>query len=506
MNEYSKKSRTAFTAAFAVLLMLCASAVMLADDADATGEDLSGFGDVNEISIAPGYTWTYTSTFPSDLEAGTVLSFEKNEIGSLYATISGHTLTVSIPSGYTPGAYNIVLKAYHAESEQTAWQWIRITVNQALSVDYAGCVNEIIKGASQTMTLSSTGGIGTITWNAVSLPDGMTLMGNVVTGNPSTIGINEVKLQAVSDKGETKDLTITFTVYNKIKGGADETINAIGSHVASTAISQDGSDIGVTWTVTSGTLPAGFSLDAATGVVSGTYAGHTAGQAVIVLTGSSTAGPNQTATKKVTINYEPAFAITGGDSRVLTYTGNAVAKTVQLGISEDSSDLTWSVPETIGITIDQTGLLTITGSAAVTADGSITVSVQSANGQSATKTVQYLVEDTLSITGDSVLNAVVNGTKSTGAFTITGGSSNTVAISDNGGYASGLSWNPDSNVLTMSNYPEAHSASAITLTVTSAAGQTATAEVTVTVFSGMGFTSAPGATGIFAFVANTETE
>ena len=489
----SKRKLLAPTAVLSVLVMLCVALVGVSD-VDATGGDLTGYGTVNEISIAPGYTWSYTSTFPSDLEAGTVLTFEVNELDAV-ATIEKHTLKISaIPADKAGSAYNIVLKAYHAESDQTAYQWIRITVNNAMSVSYTGCLNEIIKGTSQTIDLKSEGGIGTVTWTATAMAPGLTLSGNRIAGTPTQVGANTIVLKAASDKGESKDLTINFTVFNVIKGDNEETIVAIaGQSVATKAIAQTGTDLGVTWKADK-TLPAGLTLDANTGVISGKYTGTTAGQSVITLTGTTAHGPSQTATKKVTINYEPVFAISGGAEKVLTYTGNETAKVVGLSIAGEHSAITWSVPTTAGITIAQDGKLTITGSAAVTADGKITVTARSANGQTATKVVSYLVEDTLKIAGADKLVAK-QGIAASQAYTVTGGSSNTVKISENV-YGEALTFADGKLKIT---YPDPHASEAVTLTVTSAAGQTATIDVNVVVYSTMGFSSTPGAAGVFAF-------
>lgn len=490
----SKRKLLAPTAVLSVLVMLCVALVGVSDADAATGGDLTGYGTVNEISIAPGYTWSYTSTFPSDLEAGTVLTFAVNELDAV-ATIEKHTLKISaIPANMAGNAYNIVLKAYHAESDQTAYQWIRITVNNAMSVSYTGCLNEIIKGTSQTIDLKSEGGIGTVTWTATTMAPGLTLSGNRITGTPTQVGANTIVLKAISDKGESKELTINFTVFNVIKGDNEETIVAIaGQSVATKAIAQTGTDLGVTWKADK-TLPAGLTLNADTGVISGKYTGTTAGQSVITLTGTTVHGPSQTATKKVTINYEPVFAISGGAEKVLTYTGNETAKVVALSITGEHSAITWSVPTTAGITIAQDGKLTITGSAAVTADGKITVTARSANGQTATKVVSYLVEDTLKIAGADKLVAK-QGIAASQAYTVTGGSSNTVKISENV-YGDALTFADGKLKIT---YPDPHASEAVTLTVTSAAGQTATISVNVVVYSTMGFSSTPGAAGVFAF-------
>ena len=133
MFEVTNKRNMAIpSAVIAAVVMLCAAVLVCSPMSDATGEDLEGYGNVNEIAIAPGYSWSYTATFPSDLEAGTVLSFQVNELNT-NASITGHNVSVIIPTDFEPGAYNLVLKAEHADSGQVAYQWIRITVNAALA-------------------------------------------------------------------------------------------------------------------------------------------------------------------------------------------------------------------------------------------------------------------------------------------------------------------------------------------------------------------------------------
>ena len=291
-----------------------------------------------------------------------------------------------------------------------------------------------------------------------TLPAGLALSGNKVTGTPTQLGKNTINLTATSTQGESKDLTIEFTVFSKIVGGSAETVNAIkGTAIKPTAAITNGSDIGVTWAVTSGSFPTGITHNASTGVVSGTYTGATAGQSVVTLTGTATNGP--------------AFSISGQHTAI-----------------------TWSTTVISGISISQDGKLTISGSTAV-GGGIVTVTAKSAAGQTQVKNVQYTVEDTLSITGPDKLVATA-GIPSSQAYTVTGGSSNTVQVGSNT-YNGGLTFSDGKLHV---SFPTAHASEKVTLTATSAAGQTATKDVNVVVYSAIGFNSVPGADGIIAFV------
>lgn len=484
--------------AFAVLaLMLCGSLVLTDASAD-TGGDLTGYGSVNEIQIAPGYSWSYTSTFAKDLEDGTVMSLEVNELPG-YASVSGHTLKIDkIAADLAGNSYNIVLKAYHEDSDQTAYQWIRVTVNSEMKVSCTGCINEIIKGTSQTIDLKSEGGIGTVTWKEVQMPDGLTLNGSTVSGTPTKVGANKIVLKATSSRGETKDLTIDFTVFNVIVGGSDEKMAAIGGiPVSSTAVEQTGDDLEVVWTADK-SLPSGLTLNKDTGVISGTYDGTKCSSVTITLTGTPTHGPAQTATKKVAITYEPAFTLADVDT-VLTYVKNPkdVTSSAMVPSTNENTEISYTMETPVtGVTVAVgTGVLTFTGSEVEVTDGGVvTVVATTELGQVVKKDVSYIVEDTLTITGPEKLNATA-GKAAYAEYTITGGSSNTVALSDTT-LGDGLTFKDGKLCV---SYPRANGMEKVTIEVTSAAGQLAPIGVDVTVYSALGFDSEPTAKGIFAY-------
>lgn len=58
---------TALAIALAAIMAVVGVVSVFGDDVSATGEDLEGYGSVNEIDIIPGYSWQYTSRFAADL-------------------------------------------------------------------------------------------------------------------------------------------------------------------------------------------------------------------------------------------------------------------------------------------------------------------------------------------------------------------------------------------------------------------------------------------------------
>ena len=472
-------------AVFAVLVMAFSGAAFMVDSqqSDATGEDLSAtYGTPTNINIAPGYRWTYTPDFPSDLTQYLTVSLKVND--SNVGSVSGKTVTVNIPTNASTGTkYNVVIQASMTSPvSQTAYQYVTFTVVNGLSV--SGTINDIIKGSNINFTPVGTSDMGDVTWAVTSgktLPAGLTLSNGKVTGTPTALGEQTVYLTATAN-GQSKDLEVTFTVYSKIVGGAAETIRSYNTSVSSTAIS-NGSDIGVTWAVTSGTLPAGFTLNSSTGVISGKSA--EVKSTTLTITGTSSHGPVQTASRQITIQSEPTLTLSCSES-ILTYKNNATEKTATMTVSDSSAKI-WTISDFSGASISD-GVLKVKNSTDVGMDQTVTVSCSTAYGQTKTCNVTVSVEDTLAITGDEVLNILAGSEGgNTSAFTVTGGSDNVLAASTtvtgmNVGISNGQLHADKASIGTDNT---------ATVTVTSAAGQTASMDVTVNVYSQLVFTSAP---------------
>jgi len=473
-------NRIMAAAALAVVFIMALSAVPASD---AIGEDLSGtYGSPTNIDIAPGYQWRYTAEFPSDLTEYVTVSLKVNDgnIGS----VSGKSVTVTIPKTATVGTvYNVVIKASMTQPvSQTSYQYVTFTVVAGLSV--SGTINDIIKGSAISFTPTGTSSMGSVVWTVTSghtLPVGLSLSNGKVTGTPTNLGLQTVYLTATAN-GQSATLEVSFTVYSKIVGGSAQTISSYGTAVSSDAIT-NGSDIKVTWKVTSGTLPAGFTLNKDTGVVSGSSTAVKS--TTVTITGTAGEGPAQTATKKITIRSEPALTLTASASKILTYKGNAAEKTVTID-TPGTSNLTWTVTSVEGVSIDD-GVLKVKSPTKAGMSQSLTVTCKSAYGQTKTVKVTLAVEDTLSATGDSRLSVTAGTEGSTSAFDVSGGSGVTYKASTT---ASGLTVRMADGKLYAKGTAAAKDLPVV-VTISSAAGQTVTKDVTVDVYSKLVFTSLP---------------
>ena len=475
-------SKTSYIAALAAVLVSVIAAVSLVPMSDAAGEDLSGtYGEATVIEIAPGFEWRYTPEFPEDLTEFVTVSLEVNDGNVGY--VDGSMVIVTIPEEASSGtAYNIVIKASMTEPvEQTAYQYVKFVVVDGLSV--SGTINDIIAGTSIDFSPIAESDMGDITWTVKSgteLPAGLELADGKVSGTPTGIGLQTVSLTA-NCRGETADLVVTFTVYSKIVGDSEETIASYGTPVSSRAIT-NAEDIGVAWAVSEGTLPAGFSLDPSTGVVSGTST--EVKETIVTITGTSTHGPSQSVTKQITIRSEPDLVLSS-ESGILTYLNNANAVTATVAATQ-TSQISWQVSGYEGATVSD-GIVSVSSPATAGMGQELTVTATTAYGQTETAQVRLDVEDTLTISGDDLVSAIVGTPKLTSAFTVSGGSSNNLtAVTE----TVGLTATIQDNCLSVQSASPMQDAQ-VTVTVTSAAGQTASATVTVDVYNVLVFSSQP---------------
>ncbi len=495
--------------AASVVMTLCLCSCFLAfngDDSDAASD--ATYGTISEFNLAPGFRWTYTPTYPSDLSVSTSIlkqgtntssGTSSNISSGSWATISGSTVTVTVPTNAAVGTvYDIILKATTSTGgvSQTAYQYIRANITSGLTA--SGTASDVILGNSANISLSASSSMGSVTWSVTTgktMPAGLTLSGSTVLGTPTTVGLNTIYLTA-SSRGQTVDVTIPFTVYNAINGGSAETITSFGTVVSSTAITQVGNDLGVTWSVTSGTLPSGFSLNSTTGVISGSSVLKQSSG--ITITGISSNGPSQTVTKQITIQSEPKMTSVTGDDTILTYSGNGNVTKDYASSVTGTSELTWSlVGAPSGVSIDSAGKVTVTGSAAVTSGTDFTIRATSQYGQIISKDVRLTVEGVLDINGTADLSTTA-GTAKTSTYTATGGSDNAFSLVDNNAPTGvTISINSSTGQLSMNGSAPAGSFT-VGVKVTSAAGQTDAITVTCQVLSVLVYTSTPS-NGVIAY-------
>ena len=237
---------------------------------------------VSAISIPPVII---TSTLPGGIE-GTAYSQQLSAIGS--APITWSIASGALPGGLslnavtgeiygTPtaaGDFSFNVKAGNTAGDDTKPFSITVSVTSIPPVIITSTLPSGIVGTAFSQTLSAIGS-ATITWSIISgaLPGGLSL--NMTTGEiygtPTTIGDFSFTVEALNTSGnDAKLLSITVSatpttpviITSVLPGGVvgtayNETLSATGSAT-------------IAWSIISGALPGGLSLNMTTGEIYGT--------------------------------------------------------------------------------------------------------------------------------------------------------------------------------------------------------------------------------------------
>ncbi len=250
---------------------------------------------VDSASTAEGFTMNNTTT-------------------STTATLSGTPVK--------PGTYSIIVTATDATGGHAQATPVSITVTGSGTYTIAISTTSLASGVINvpySQTLQQTGGPSTgVVWSVSqgNLPAGLQISSNAdssgtISGTPTAVGTSNFTVQAAftGSPSATQALSITITATASPLTMANPA--AVTGNVGSTVTMQFSASGGVapyTYTLTSGTPPAGLQLNASTGAVTGTATA--AGTGTITVQVADSASHTASATGTITVN-----AVTGPDRR-----------------------------------------------------------------------------------------------------------------------------------------------------------------------------------------------
>lgn len=198
-------------------------------------------------------------------------------------------------------------------TQNTVTKALVIVIGTALSITTATLPNAAI-GINYSQTLQATGGAPAFTWSATGLPPGLTLDAatGTLSGTPTAVGPQAISVTVTDTAQGTATARLTLTIDTLVIS-TTSLPNGFTNVAYTAALAVSGGQSSLAWTVTTGTLPNGLNLNAATGAITGTPTA--AGSFPFTVTVSYTpASPNP-------VSVSQAFTILITTTPTLTFTG-----------------------------------------------------------------------------------------------------------------------------------------------------------------------------------------
>jgi hypothetical protein len=325
---------------------------------------LAGCGAGGSNAGPPPYALAITTTSLTDGTVGTAYSVRLAATGGIAPYIwavtkgtlpAGLTLTASkgVISGIPTAGENTLSLTFGVTDSRSPVDKIFATLSltiantlPALAITTTSLSNGVV-GTAYSVPLAATGGTAPYTWAVTNgtLPAGLTLAAStgVISGTPSA-AVTALSLTfAVTDSSspaQTQSATLSLTIAKAPPALAITTTslsNGVVGKAYSVRLAATGGTVPYSWTVTKGTLPAGLTLAASTGVISGTpSAAVTALSLTFAVTDSSSPAQIQFATLRLTI----AFMVTVSPARAAIVVNQALSISA---ITSDGTAVVWSL-------------------------------------------------------------------------------------------------------------------------------------------------------------------
>ncbi|MFN7134836.1 MAG: putative Ig domain-containing protein, partial [Myxococcales bacterium] len=229
------------------------------------------------------------------------------------------TPTASTPS---PASFEVVVTD---QNGVTGTRTFSLRIQPAPSITTTSLADGYT-GAVYNATLAGTGGKTPYAWavQSGSLPAGITLgSGGALNGTPTAAGPSSFVVRLTDDNGLTATQTLALQVYAPPAITTTSLPDGYTGSAYSATLAHTGGKAAFVWSVSSGTLPAGLTLDAGTGALSGTPTAP--GTANVTFRVQDANGRSATQPLSITVYAPPAVTT---PSLAEGYRGEAYAQTL----------------------------------------------------------------------------------------------------------------------------------------------------------------------------------
>jgi heme exporter protein D len=313
------------------------------------------------------------------------------------------------------------------------------------------------------LTVRASGGTASYTWSATGLPPGLSIntSSGVITGTPSTDGTYAVRATAIDTAGVSGATSFTWNI-----GPAPQLSNpgslaaTIGVPVSLMMAATD-TNAPFTWSATG--LPSGVSINATTGLISGTPSA--AWISTVKVTVADSLEIPASVSFPMTVTTPVTITIPGAQK-----TGNGTPVSLTLAATGGSGTYTWAATNLpAGLAIDSASGA-ITGSPTTLGTTTVSITATDSDHRTANTSLSWLVGNPVTVTNPGNQSAP-GGVAYSRTLTASGGSGPYVWSAT--GLPAGLSIDPSSGVL--SGTPTTSGPANVTVTATDTSGIPGTA-------------------------------
>ncbi|MCK9417911.1 MAG: YDG domain-containing protein [Nitrospirae bacterium] len=383
------------------------------------------------------------------------------------------------------GSHNFTINVSDSSGRNVAKQFT-LNIDNALSISTTR-LNDGIVGSSFNQTLTATGGYGTYQWDVYSgsLPAGLSLDGStgIISGTPTTATNSIIILSVADADGRITYKDFNIKVSNPLQILTASVPNGFLNSAYSEAIRLAGGIGPYTFSMT-GQLPAGLTLNTATGIISGTPTAAGLTNVSITVT-DSTYPVHQTITQNLGIRIWTQLTIT--TTAVLASNKKGVAISPIVFVAKGgASPYTWALTSGAlpqGLTFAAaTGQLS--GTPTEAGDFIFTLTVMDSSSATAQKEFFMHVSDTVTITTSAVPDGA-KGTPYSYALNVSNGIPPYSWLLQSGTLPSGITLNSSTGVL--SGTPTTKQAYSFTIRVSDSdsPAQTATKTFSMNVYDSL---------------------
>ena len=262
----------------------------------------AAFGPGGSVSKYPLYTWLYWETdWPGTTSANNINEMLGTSVQNTWAGIAatqsgtastggGGGLLSGTPTTAATSTPTIRVTDSAAATSSTAFS-LTITSPSALAITTTSPLPGGTAGVAYSAILTASGGTAPYTWSLQSgtLPAGLAISGQLITGTPTTAGTSAFTVKVTDNVAATATLAVSLTIASTL---AVTTASLPGGTVGvsyTTTLAAANGTTPYTWAVTAGSLPAGLALDPNAGTITGTPAAAGVSTLTITVTDSANA-------------------------------------------------------------------------------------------------------------------------------------------------------------------------------------------------------------------------